>query len=192
MARNSDEHTPHPLDIALGSRVRLRRKELGLSQDQLARAVGITFQQVQKYEHGTNRISFSRLVEISEALECSVGDLIGNLDKSKSSGSFSQAGRLSDGAGRERSARSLCEHRIAEAPPRDPQSCASAASDQAETAKPAHETRAPGTDFLPGAACFRSGAVVACAGPCERAGMKLATFEANGQERIGLVIAVTR
>jgi transcriptional regulator with XRE-family HTH domain len=90
MARNSDEHTPHPLDIALGSRVRLRRKELGFSQDQLARAVGITFQQVQKYEHGTNRISFSRLVEISEALECSVGDLIGNLDKSKSSGSFSK------------------------------------------------------------------------------------------------------
>jgi transcriptional regulator with XRE-family HTH domain len=90
MARNSDEHSPHPLDIALGSRVRLRRKELGYSQDQLARATGITFQQVQKYEHGTNRISFSRLVEISEALECSVGDLIGNLDKSKSSGSFSK------------------------------------------------------------------------------------------------------
>jgi len=90
MARNSDEHAPHPLDIALGSRVRLRRKELGMSQDLLARAVGITFQQVQKYEHGTNRISFSRLVEISEALECSVGDLIGNLDKSKSSGSLSK------------------------------------------------------------------------------------------------------
>jgi len=90
MARNSDEHSPHPLDIALGSRVRLRRKELGYSQDQLARATGITFQQVQKYEHGTNRISFSRLVEIAEALECSVGDLIGNLDKTKSSGSFSK------------------------------------------------------------------------------------------------------
>jgi transcriptional regulator with XRE-family HTH domain len=90
MAKTVDEHTPHPLDIALGSRVRLRRKELGFSQDQLARAVGITFQQVQKYEHGTNRISFSRLVEISEALECSVSDLIGNLDKSKSSASLSR------------------------------------------------------------------------------------------------------
>jgi transcriptional regulator with XRE-family HTH domain len=63
---------------------------LGLSQDQLARSVGITFQQVQKYEHGTNRISFSRLVEIAEALDCSVTDLIGNLDKSKSSGSLSR------------------------------------------------------------------------------------------------------
>lgn len=90
MAKDKDEHTPHPLDIALGSRVRLRRKELGLSQDQLARSVGITFQQVQKYEHGTNRISFSRLVEIAEALDCSVTDLIGNLDKSKSSGSLSR------------------------------------------------------------------------------------------------------
>ena len=90
MAHGSDEHTPHPLDIALGARVRLRRKELGLSQDQLARAVGITFQQVQKYEHGTNRISFSRLVEICEALECGVVDLVGNLDKSKSSGSLSK------------------------------------------------------------------------------------------------------
>ncbi|MBV9993104.1 MAG: helix-turn-helix transcriptional regulator [Alphaproteobacteria bacterium] len=90
MAKNTDEHAPHPLDIALGSRVRLRRKELGFSQDQLARSVGITFQQVQKYEHGTNRISFSRLVEIADALECSVADLIGNLDKSKSSASLSR------------------------------------------------------------------------------------------------------
>jgi len=90
MARNQDEHSPHPLDVALGARVRLRRKELGLSQDQLARSVGITFQQVQKYEHGTNRISFSRLVEIAEALDCGVVDLIGNLDKSKSSGAMSR------------------------------------------------------------------------------------------------------
>jgi transcriptional regulator with XRE-family HTH domain len=90
MAKSTDEHTPHPLDIALGSRVRLRRKELGMSQDQLARSVGITFQQVQKYEHGTNRISFSRLVEIAEALECGVVDLIGNLDKSKSSAALSR------------------------------------------------------------------------------------------------------
>ena len=90
MAHNPDEHTPHPLDIALGARIRLRRKELGFSQDHLARAVGITFQQVQKYEHGTNRVSFSRLVEIAEALKCGVVDLIGNLDKSKSSASFSR------------------------------------------------------------------------------------------------------
>ncbi|MDE2183230.1 MAG: helix-turn-helix transcriptional regulator [Alphaproteobacteria bacterium] len=77
--------TPHPLDIALGSRIRLRRRELGLSQEQLARQVGITFQQVQKYEHGTNRVSFSRLVEIAQALDCGVMDIVGDLDKSTAS-----------------------------------------------------------------------------------------------------------
>jgi transcriptional regulator with XRE-family HTH domain len=85
MARNIEEG-PRPMDIALGSRVRLRRKELGLSQTELASACGITFQQVQKYEHGANRISFSRLVGISLALKCSVGDLISGLEKSQSSG----------------------------------------------------------------------------------------------------------
>jgi transcriptional regulator with XRE-family HTH domain len=71
---------PHPLDIALGARVRLRRKELGFSQIDLARKCGITFQQVQKYEHGTNRISFSRLVEMAHALQTSLADLIGKID----------------------------------------------------------------------------------------------------------------
>ena len=63
MSRQTDDDAPHPLDIALGARVRQRRKELGLSQDVLGRAVGVTFQQMQKYEHGTNSISFSRLAE---------------------------------------------------------------------------------------------------------------------------------
>jgi transcriptional regulator with XRE-family HTH domain len=90
MARTVEEEGPHHLDVALGSRVRIRRKEMGISQNDLAQACGITFQQVQKYEHGTNRISFSRLVEISAALECSVGDLIGDLDTSKPSRTFSK------------------------------------------------------------------------------------------------------
>jgi transcriptional regulator with XRE-family HTH domain len=81
--RSSDE--PHPLDIALGARVRLRRKELRMSQGQLACALGITFQQIQKYEHGTNRISFSRLVGICEVLECSLADLISEIDKTRAS-----------------------------------------------------------------------------------------------------------
>jgi transcriptional regulator with XRE-family HTH domain len=81
IGRSSEE----PLDIALGSRVRLRRKELGMSQDHLARALGITFQQIQKYEHGTNRISFSRLVGICGALKCSVADLVSDLDNTKAS-----------------------------------------------------------------------------------------------------------
>jgi transcriptional regulator with XRE-family HTH domain len=88
---SSDERSPHPLDIALGLRVRLRRNELGLSQAKLAKATGITFQQVQKYETGTNRISFSRLVEISQALDCGVRDLIADLGKAKSTAAISKA-----------------------------------------------------------------------------------------------------
>ncbi len=90
MSKTTENGTPHPLDIALGSRIRLRRRELGFSQEQLARAVGITFQQVQKYEHGTNRVSFSRLVEIAQALQCGVMDIVGDLDQSESPSTFSR------------------------------------------------------------------------------------------------------
>jgi transcriptional regulator with XRE-family HTH domain len=76
---------PHPLDVELGRYIRKRRRELGLSQDQLGRMVGVTFQQVQKYEHGTNRVSFSRLVEIAQSLNCSVAELIGDLGNVKTS-----------------------------------------------------------------------------------------------------------
>ena len=91
MARTSaGGRNPHPLDIALGLRVRLRRKELGISQSGLADATGITFQQVQKYEKGTNRISFSRLIGISQALSCSVRDLIADLGTSGSTDALSK------------------------------------------------------------------------------------------------------
>lgn len=74
------EHVSNPLDIALGARIRVRRKSLGLSQDDLAVQVGLTFQQIQKYERGANRVSFSRLVEIARTLKCRAQDLIGDLD----------------------------------------------------------------------------------------------------------------
>jgi transcriptional regulator with XRE-family HTH domain len=79
MTRETD-HTPNPLDVALGLRIRQRRKSLGVSQVTLATSVGLTFQQVQKYEKGFNRVSFSRLVEIAHTLNCRVVDLIGDLD----------------------------------------------------------------------------------------------------------------
>lgn len=60
---------PHPVDIFVGNKVKNRRLMLGMSQDDLAKSCGITFQQVQKYERGTNRISISRLAEISLALK---------------------------------------------------------------------------------------------------------------------------
>ncbi|HEX6978679.1 MAG TPA: helix-turn-helix transcriptional regulator [Alphaproteobacteria bacterium] len=59
---------PDPVDIHVGSRVRLRRTLLGLSQDKLARSIGVSFQQLQKYERGTNRISASRLFALSKVL----------------------------------------------------------------------------------------------------------------------------
>jgi transcriptional regulator with XRE-family HTH domain len=59
---------PNPIDIHVGSRVRLRRNMLGLSQEKLGEAIGLTFQQVQKYERGANRIGASRLLELSRVL----------------------------------------------------------------------------------------------------------------------------
>ena len=60
---------PNPVDIHVGARVRMRRKDLGLSQEALAETIGLTFQQVQKYERGTNRISASKLYEIGRTLK---------------------------------------------------------------------------------------------------------------------------
>jgi transcriptional regulator with XRE-family HTH domain len=60
--------TPHPVDIHVGSRVRLRRIELGISQEKLATELGLTFQQVQKYERAANRISASRLFQMGKVL----------------------------------------------------------------------------------------------------------------------------
>lgn len=59
----------HPVDVYVGAMIRKRRKELGLSQQGLAEALGITFQQVQKYESGFNRISASKLFQTSRTLQ---------------------------------------------------------------------------------------------------------------------------
>ena len=67
--RRLDENGPHPVDTLVGNRVKIRRQLLGLSQEDLAKSIGLTFQQVQKYERGTNRISVSRLAEICRALK---------------------------------------------------------------------------------------------------------------------------
>ncbi len=64
-----------PIDAAMGAAIRKRREAKGLSQTALAEACGITFQQVQKYEKGTNRVSVSRLVQIASKLETTPGDL---------------------------------------------------------------------------------------------------------------------
>ena len=63
---------PNPVDKHVGSRVRMRRKMLAMSQTQLADALGLTFQQVQKYEKGTNRMGASRLQQMSDILQVPV------------------------------------------------------------------------------------------------------------------------
>lgn len=68
---------PGPVDLNVGARIRLRRKALGITQSQLAEALGLTFQQVQKYERGVNRVSASVLVKIAKRLECPVAYLLG-------------------------------------------------------------------------------------------------------------------
>ncbi len=82
VATRRDETAPHPFDIHVGSRVRLRRRQLGMSQDTLARAVDITFQQVQKYERGSTRISASRLYDMAGVLGVAVGFLCQGFDDS--------------------------------------------------------------------------------------------------------------
>jgi transcriptional regulator with XRE-family HTH domain len=69
--------SPDPIDVAIGARIRLRRKTLGVSQGALADQIGVSFQQVQKYERGMNRVSGSTLVAIGRALDTSVGWLVG-------------------------------------------------------------------------------------------------------------------
>jgi transcriptional regulator with XRE-family HTH domain len=70
-SRNSAKR-PNPTDVYVGSRVRMRRKMLGLSQEKLGDKLGITFQQIQKYEKGTNRVGASRLQAMATAMEVPV------------------------------------------------------------------------------------------------------------------------
>jgi len=68
----ANKKQPNPIDIHVGSRVRLRRMMLGMSQEKLGEHLGITFQQIQKYEKGTNRIGASRLQHIARVLSTPV------------------------------------------------------------------------------------------------------------------------
>ena len=64
---------PNPIDIHVGSRIRLRRTMLGMSQEKLGEALGLTFQQIQKYERGVNRIGASRLFDLARVLDVPIG-----------------------------------------------------------------------------------------------------------------------
>jgi transcriptional regulator with XRE-family HTH domain len=68
----ASKKSPNPIDTHVGSRVRMRRMMLGMSQEKLGESLGITFQQIQKYEKGTNRIGASRLQHIATVLQVPV------------------------------------------------------------------------------------------------------------------------
>jgi len=67
--QDKDGNAPHPIDVYVGGRMRLRRTQLGLSQGTLASKIGVSFQAVQKYEAGDIRISASRLYDVAQALQ---------------------------------------------------------------------------------------------------------------------------
>ncbi len=77
----------HPVDVHVGGRVRLRRVFLGYSQEKLANALGLTFQQIQKYERGANRISASKLYELSRILSVPVTYFFEGVESEGESGS---------------------------------------------------------------------------------------------------------
>lgn len=74
MTHNAQVDGPMPIDLHVGRAIRARRKLLGISQQALAEAIGLTFQQVQKYERGTNRVSASKLWDIAHTLKAGVVD----------------------------------------------------------------------------------------------------------------------
>ncbi len=76
---------PHPIDVHVGSRVRQRRRLLGLSQEKLGEALGLTFQQVQKYERGINRISASKLWMMTQILDVPVSFFFDGVDEDQAS-----------------------------------------------------------------------------------------------------------
>ena len=95
--RGNERKRPSAIDAAVGHNVRMRRLQKGLSQSQLAKGLGVTFQQVQKYEKGTNRIGAGRLARISQLLEVPVTALLeGTAAAADRPGSQSRAALISN------------------------------------------------------------------------------------------------
>ena len=72
MVEPIESRSPNPVDLHVGARIRMRRRLQGVSQEKLAEALGLTFQQVQKYERGANRVSASKLYEIAGMLKAPI------------------------------------------------------------------------------------------------------------------------
>lgn len=87
------ESRPSPIDIHVGSRIRLRRTLLGMSQERLGEALGLTFQQVQKYERGVNRVGASRLFDLSRVLDVPISFFFDDMPDSLTSAFAAHPGR---------------------------------------------------------------------------------------------------
>jgi len=83
LSKQTEPESPDPIDVEVGNRIRLRRKSQGITQTGLALHLGISFQQVQKYERGVNRVSASMLVHTAKFLQTTVADLVGETPDSK-------------------------------------------------------------------------------------------------------------
>jgi transcriptional regulator with XRE-family HTH domain len=82
------EEGPHPVDVHVGAKVRLRRKFLGITQETLGDEIDLTFQQVQKYERGSNRISASKLWQISQVLKSPISYYFEGIGEAEKSGDY--------------------------------------------------------------------------------------------------------
>ena len=100
------ESRPSPVDVHVGGRIRLRRTLMGMSQERLGDALGLTFQQVQKYERGINRVGASRLFDLSRVLDVPISFFYDNMPDSlgSSGGSFPQPARAVTGFAEQQSA----------------------------------------------------------------------------------------
>ena len=91
------ESRPSPIDVHVGSRIRLRRTLLGMSQERLGEALGLTFQQVQKYERGVNRVGASRLFDLSRVLDVPISFFFDDMPESLASTYGSNPSRRATG-----------------------------------------------------------------------------------------------
>jgi transcriptional regulator with XRE-family HTH domain len=89
------EGRPSPIDVHVGARIRLRRTLLGMSQERLGEALGLTFQQVQKYERGVNRVGASRLFDLSRVLDVPISFFFDDMPDSLASSFGGQSNRRS-------------------------------------------------------------------------------------------------
>jgi transcriptional regulator with XRE-family HTH domain len=92
------ERRPSPIDVHVGGRIRLRRTLMGMSQERLGDALGLTFQQVQKYERGVNRVGASRLFDLSRVLDVPISFFFDDMPESLTSTFGGTARRQTSGA----------------------------------------------------------------------------------------------